>query len=69
MNIDNLISTFDFEKSEKDCMLHSLLRIYIDNKSELSSPYDNEAIRAKKQLEGYSDVLKRLLEPVQYYYI
>ena len=61
MKIDSLISSFDFEKSEKDCMLHSMLRVYIDNKSKLSSPYDNEAIRAKEQLEGYSDVLKRLL--------
>jgi hypothetical protein len=65
MNIDNLISSFDFEKSEKDCMLHSILRIYIDKKSELSSRYDNEVIRAIKQLERYSDVLKRLLSHAQ----
>ena len=61
MNIDNLISSFDFEKSEKDCMLHSMLRIYVDKKSELSSCDDNEAIMIIKRLDGYSDVVKRLL--------
>ena len=61
MNIDNLISSFDFVKSEKDCMLHSLLRIYVDRKSELSSCDDDEAIMLTKQLEGYSDVLMQLL--------
>ncbi len=61
MNIDNLISSFDFEKFKKDCILHNMLRIYIDKKSGLSSCDDNEAIMLIKQLEGYSGVLKRLL--------
>jgi hypothetical protein len=61
MNIDSLISSIDLEKLNKDCILHSVLRIYIDKKSELSSCDDNEAIRLVKQLEEYSDVLKRLL--------
>jgi hypothetical protein len=61
MNIDNLISSFDFEKSKKDCILHSMFRIYMDKKSELFSCDDNKAIMLIKQLEEYSDVLKRLL--------
>ncbi len=60
MNINNLISSFDFEKAKKDCILHSLLRIYIDKKSELSSCDDNEASMLRNQLEGFSDALKRL---------
>ena len=61
MNIDNLISSFNFVKSKKDCILHSMFRIYIKKKSELSSCDDNEAIMLMKQLEEYSDVLRRLL--------
>lgn len=61
MNIDNLIASFDFEKSKKDCILHNMLGIYIDKKSELTSCDDNEAIMLTQQLEEYSDVLKRLL--------
>ena len=61
MNSDNLISSFDFEKFTKNCILHNMLRIYFDNKSELSSCDDNEAIMLMKQLEEYSDVLRRLL--------
>jgi hypothetical protein len=61
MNIDNLISGFDFEKFKKDCILHSMLRIFIDKKSELSSCDEREAGIKTKQLEKYSDVLKRLL--------
>jgi hypothetical protein len=61
MNINNLISGFDFEKLKKDCILHSMLRIFIDKKSELSSCGENEAIIITKQLKEYSDVLKRLL--------
>jgi hypothetical protein len=61
MNIDGLISSIDLEKLNKDCILHSVLRIYIDKKSKLSSCDDNEASRLIKQLEEYSDVLKRVL--------
>jgi len=61
MNIDNLISDFDFEKSKKDCILHSMLGVYIDKKSELSVCDDTEAIVLTQQLEEYSDVLNRLL--------
>jgi hypothetical protein len=61
MNINGLISSMDLEKLNKDCILHSVLRIYIDKKSKLSSCDDNEAIMLKKQLEEYSDVLKRVL--------
>ena len=61
MNIDNLISTFNFEKSQKDCILHSVLGIYVDKKSKLSSCDDSETILLTHQLEDYADVLKRLL--------
>ena len=61
MNINNLISGFDFKKFKKDCILHSMLRIFIDKKSELSSCDQNEAIIKSKQLKEYSAVLKRLL--------
>jgi hypothetical protein len=61
MNIDNLISSFDFEKFKKDCILHSMLRLYIDKKSELSPCDHSKTNILIKQLEKYSDVLKRLL--------
>ena len=61
MNIDNLISSFDPKKLTKNCILHNMLRIYFDKKSELSSCDDNEAIMLRKQLEEHSDFLKRLL--------
>jgi hypothetical protein len=61
MNIDNLISSFDFEKLRKDCILHSMLKIYNDKKSNLSSCDENEASILVKQLEKFSNVLKRLL--------
>ena len=65
MNIDNLISGFDFEKSKKDCILHSILGIYIDKKSQLSSCDDTKALVVAQQLREYSDVLKRLLSHVK----
>lgn len=61
MNINNLISSFDFENSGKDCILHSMFRIYNDKKSELSSCDEDKADMLIKKLEQYSDVLKRLL--------
>ena len=62
MNIDNLISSFGLKKLSKDCILHSMLRLYSDKKSELSSC---DAIRDRKltkQLGECSDILKRLLK-------
>jgi hypothetical protein len=61
MEIDGLISSIDLEKLNKDCILHSVLKIYMDKKSKLSSCDGNKATTLIKQLEEYSDVLKRLL--------
>ena len=61
MDIDNLISGFDFEKSKKDCILHGILDVYIDKTSQLSACDDTEAIILTQRLEEYSDVLKKLL--------
>jgi len=61
MDINNLISSFDFKRSQKDCILHSILGIYIDKKSKVSSCDGNEVPILIQQLEECSDVLKRLL--------
>ena len=61
MNIDNLISGFDFDKFKNDCLIHDFLKIYIKKKSNLSSCDDNEANMLRMQLEDYSDILERLL--------
>ena len=62
MNIDNLISSFDFDKSQSDCLIHDFLKTYIQKKSNLSSRDANEANMLKMQLEDYSDILERLLK-------
>jgi len=62
MNIDNLISRFDFDKSKSDCLIHDFLKTYILKKSNLSSCDDNEANMLRLQLEDYSDILKGLLK-------
>ena len=62
MNIDNLISSFDFDKSKSDCLIHDYLKTYIKKKSSLSSCDENEANMLKIQLEDYSDILARLLK-------
>jgi hypothetical protein len=62
MNIDNLISSFDFEKFKQDCILHNILKIYINKKSQLSSCDYNAAIMLRNQLADFSDILKRLLK-------
>ena len=61
MNIDNLISNFDFDKSKSDCLIHDFLKAYIKKKSDLSSCDDKEANILKMQLKDYSDTLERLL--------
>ena len=62
MNIDNLISNFDFDKFKSDCLIHDFLKTYIKKKSNLSSCDDNEADMLRKQFEDYSDILEGLLE-------
>jgi hypothetical protein len=62
MNIDNWISSFDFDKFKSDCIIHDFLKTYIKKKSNLSSCDDNEAKMLRIQLEDYSDILAQLLE-------
>ena len=62
MNIDNLISSFDFDKFKSDCLIHDFLKTYIKKKSNLSSCDDNEADMLRMELEEYSDILEQLLE-------
>ena len=50
MNIDNLISSFDFDKIKSDCPIHAFLRTYNKKKSNLSSCDDKEANMLKLQL-------------------
>ena len=61
MNIDNLISGFDFDKFKSDCFIHEFLKTYIKKKSNLSSCDDNEANMLRMQLEDYSDILERVI--------
>ena len=61
MNIDNLISSFGVEKLNKDCILHNMLKTYVEKRSEPPPRDRNKAARFKKRLAEYSDVLKRLL--------
>jgi hypothetical protein len=34
MNIDSLISSFDFDKFKSDCLIHDFLKTYIKKKNE-----------------------------------
>jgi hypothetical protein len=61
MNIDNLISSYDFDKFKSDCLIHDFLKAYIKKKSNLSSCADNEANILRMQLKDYSDILELLL--------
>ena len=62
MNIDNLISSFDFDKTKSDCPIHAFLTTYKKKKSTLSSCDDNEANMLRMQLEDYSDILEPLIK-------
>ena len=62
MNIDNLISGFDFDQFKHDCIIHKFLKTYIDKKSNLFAGDDNKANMLRMQLEDYSDILERLLK-------
>jgi hypothetical protein len=42
MNIDNLISSFDFDKLKSDCLVHSFLKTYIKKNPNLPSHYDSD---------------------------
>ena len=60
MDIDKLISGFDFVKFKKDCILHDILNIYIEKKSALYASEGKDADFLKNHLEDVSDILKRL---------
>ncbi len=62
MNIDNLISSFDFDKIKSDCLIHDFLKMYIKKKSTLSACADTEADMLRLQLEDYSNTLQRILK-------
>ena len=49
MNIDSVISNFDFDKFKSDCLIHNFVKTCIKKKSNLSKWYD-------------SDLLERLLK-------
>ena len=47
MNIDKLISSFDFDKSNSECVVHDFMKTYINK---------------KRQLDDYASILERLLK-------
>ena len=61
MNIDKMISSFDFDKFKCNCIVHDFMKTYLKKKSNLSSCDDSEANMLRIQLEDYSDILERLL--------
>ena len=61
MNIDKMISSFDFDKFKSNCIIHDFMKTYLKKKSKLSQCDDNEANMLRIQLEDYSDILERLL--------
>ena len=62
MNIDNMISDFDFDQFNSDCFIHVSLESYMKKKSQLSSCNENEASMLRVQLNNYSDVLGKCLK-------
>ena len=62
MNIDNVISNFDFDQFNSDCFIHASLESYMKKKSKLSSCDENEANMLRMQFNNYSDILAQCLE-------
>ena len=62
MNIDNMISNFDFDQFNNDCFIHASLKTYLKKKSKLSSCAENEANMLRAQFKDYSDVLEKCLK-------
>ena len=62
MSIDNLISSFDFDKIKNDCLIHEFTKTYIKKKSSLSSCAANDADMLRLQLEDYSKTLEQILK-------
>ena len=65
MNIDNMISSFDFDKFKSKCLLYDFLKAYLNKKTNLSSTENNEANVLRIQLEDYSDILERLFKYIK----
>ena len=42
MNIDNVISSFDFDQFKSDCLVHSSLKAFLKNNPSLPSCYDSD---------------------------
>ena len=61
MSIDNLISSFDFDKFKSDCLIHDFVKAYIKKKSNLSLCKDTEADMLSTQLEDFSTALEQVL--------
>jgi len=62
MDIDNVISNFDFDKFKSDCLIHVFLKTYMEKKSKLSSCEENEASMLRVQFKDYSDILGQCLK-------
>jgi hypothetical protein len=62
MNIDKVISNFDIDQFNSDCLIHVSLRTYMKKKSKLSSCDDNEANMLGVQLKEYSEILGRCIK-------
>ena len=62
MRIENLKSSFDFDKIKSDCLIHEFTKTYIKKKSGLSSCTDNEADMLRLQLEDMSKTLEQILK-------
>jgi hypothetical protein len=57
MSIDKLTSGFDFEKFKKDCILHSIVKSYIDTQLIPFSCDEMTSDNLRKELEKNSVVL------------
>ena len=62
MNIDKVISNFNFDKFKSDCFIHAALKTYMNKKSKLSSCGKNETNMLGVELKEYSDILGRCLK-------
>ena len=64
MNIDKVISNFNFNKFKSDCFIHAALKTYMNKKSKLSSCGENETNMLGVELKEYSDILGQCLKNV-----
>jgi len=62
MSMDKLTAGFDFEKFKKDCILHRIMKPYIDNQLNLSSCDERTAGNLRNELEKHWAALERSLK-------